>query len=358
MKLTYICAALLCASLCVQVVHSQDLDAAVTKLTEDLAAKIKENGNKKITVLDFTDLQGSTSELGRYVAEQLTVDFAMNKRPFAVLDRANLKKIMAENKMSVSGLVNPENAKKLGQFSGVDAILFGTIVPLGKSIGVSVRVVTTETAEVVGGSKTKFTADETVQQLLSQATKADEATDAKADASRPPQPPLPKALAAQPVGDLVVSVDKLIKLDQGGLMVNLSFQNKSGKNTVAAAMFHYPSYVRPCILQSTIVAGDGTQYITDDSALTGIGSTRFSPTPLTEISPGGTAKATITYRKDGWVNDKVPKNIISFTWQADVVVNQNYQVSDYDNYRPDENALPPHCKIQHLSMDIQLPRDE
>jgi len=82
----------------------------------------------------------------------------------------------------------------------------------------------------------------------------------------------------------------------------------------------------------SILAGDGTQFVCNDSSLTGIGSTRFSPDGLTEIQPGGTAKVSITYQQAGWgTGTRVPNNIISFTWQANVIVNQNYQVSDYDN---------------------------
>jgi len=109
----------------------------------------------------------------------------------------------------------------------------------------------------------------------------------------------------------------------------------------------------------SILAGDGTQFVCNDSSLTGIGSTRFSPDGLTEIQPGGTAKVSITYQQAGWgTGTRVPNNIISFTWQANVIVNQNYQVSDYDNYKPIPDTLPPHCKTQNVSLDIQLPRDQ
>lgn len=39
-----------------------------------------------------------------------------------VVDRANINAIMVEHQLTAEGLVKPENAKKLGQFAGVDAI--------------------------------------------------------------------------------------------------------------------------------------------------------------------------------------------------------------------------------------------
>ncbi len=197
MKSHRLVAVSLCVLLCSLIARAQDMDGELTKLTEDLAAKIKANGNKKVTVLDFTDLQGGSSELGKYIAEQLTVDFVMTKRDFAVLDRANLKSILAEHKLTATGLVDPDNAKQLGKFAGVDALVIGNIIPIGCNINLTVKVITTETAEVVGAAKAKFKADETVQQFLSQPAPAN-------DLAGVTTPPPPKQF-----GDLEARVDSL-----------------------------------------------------------------------------------------------------------------------------------------------------
>jgi hypothetical protein len=135
MKPQRLIAILLCFVLSMHMLASaQDMDSAIAKLTEDVATRISDSGNKKVTVLDFTDLQGNANELGRYVAEELTVDFVMSKRSFSVLDRANLKRILAEHKLTASGLIDPATAKQFGQLAGVDAMIFGTIVPVGDTI--------------------------------------------------------------------------------------------------------------------------------------------------------------------------------------------------------------------------------
>src|SRR6266487_307295 len=108
-----------CVLLCARAL-AQEMDKELSDLAKKIATLTKENGKKKITVLDFTDLQGGASELGKYVAEELTVNLVIVKTNFSVLDRANLRKILAEHKLTATGLVDPENAKKLGQFAGVD----------------------------------------------------------------------------------------------------------------------------------------------------------------------------------------------------------------------------------------------
>ena len=231
MKSSRIFAAIVCIVLCGQIARAQDMDAAITKLTEDVAAKIKENGNKKVTVLDFTDLDGNSSELGKYVAEQLTVDFVMTKRDFSVLDRANLKKILDEQKLSASGLVNPENAKKLGMVSGVDAMIFGTIVPVGQNINVTVKVITTETAEVAGGAKTKFVADDSVQQMLSKSSKTEKAANTGHAASTP---------SDKPFGDLQAKIESITSLPNniytGYIRMTLIISNASETTTYGVAI--------------------------------------------------------------------------------------------------------------------------
>ena len=53
------------------------MDKELSSLAEKLAPTIKESGTKKIGVLDFTDLQDKGSELGKYIAERLTVSFVI-----------------------------------------------------------------------------------------------------------------------------------------------------------------------------------------------------------------------------------------------------------------------------------------
>jgi TolB-like protein len=206
------------------------MDTELSKLTEDLSAKIKDNGSKKVTVLDFTDLQGGSSELGKYIAEQLTVDFVMAKRNFAVLDRANLKSILAEHKLTATGLVDPENAKQLGKFAGVDALIIGNIIPMGENINLTAKVITTETAEVVCAAKAKFKTDDTVKQLLTQP-----APSADLPGANQPAAPAPK-----PFGDLQATVASMQLLPgdniYGAARLTLIITNTSASHIYGVAI--------------------------------------------------------------------------------------------------------------------------
>jgi TolB-like protein len=171
MKIKSVISGALCVFLCAHAFAETDsMDKELAALTEKLVIGIKASGMKKVTVLDFTDLQHNTSEFGRYVAQELTLDLvASTDRKFSVLDRANSKSILAEHNLTATGLVNPANAKKFGQFAGVDAFIFGTIVSIDENVQVSAQLVTTETSVVEGGGKVRFSKSKEVKELLGSA---------------------------------------------------------------------------------------------------------------------------------------------------------------------------------------------
>ena len=212
--------------------RAQEMDKEISEMAAKLANLTHESAKKKLTVLDFTDLQGNSSELGKYIAEQLTVDLVMVKKNYSVLDRANLRKILAEHKLTATGLIDPENAKKLGQFSGVDALVLGTVTPKGSRINLTAKIITTDTAEIVGAAKAEFNSDETIKQLLTQAAKADESTETAA----------PAVPAAKPFGDLqarVESIKLLPNIGMGLARLTLIITNASASKTYGVALEGY-----------------------------------------------------------------------------------------------------------------------
>lgn len=327
---------LFCASM---LAEDSGMDKELSDLATKLATLTKDNAKKKVTVLDFTDLQGGASELGRYIAEELTVDLVMVKKDFSVLDRANLRKILAEHKLTASGLVDPENAKKIGRFAGVDALILGTIVPKGVKVALTAKIITTDTAEIVGAAKAEFKSDENVQKLSSQAALNDSGLS-----------PTQSRAPSQDFTNLRVNVDKLTITDEGLVIVSFSFQNKSAQNSIAVAFYHEPCYVPPCFLRTTLIAANGKKLECDDGDLKGVGSMRFGPDPLTEIEPGGTIKASLAFGRG-----RLERKTTSFSLQSELVVNQNYKASAYANYQPNENSLPPGCKVHNLVLDIPSP---
>lgn len=131
---------------------SQEHQREIDRLAEEVAGTVDKAGLKNVAVLDFTDLQGNVQELGRFMAEELTTSLVLKDRRFRTIDRANLRSILLETKLSMTGLVNPENAKKL-KISGVDGLVRGTLTPFGESIRLTIQVIAVETAQIVGAAR-------------------------------------------------------------------------------------------------------------------------------------------------------------------------------------------------------------
>jgi hypothetical protein len=90
----------------------------------------------------------------------------MDAKGYDVIDRNHLKSILAEHKLSLLGLIDPNTVKKIGQLSGVDALITGTVTPFGDSIRVTCKVIATDTAKVIGAAKNDIAKTKAIEELL------------------------------------------------------------------------------------------------------------------------------------------------------------------------------------------------
>jgi TolB-like protein len=138
----------------------------IKSLSTAMADNIAKAGKKRIAVVDFTDLQGNITELGRFIAEEISADFTMTAKGFEVIDRNHLSRILAEHKLSVSGIVDQKTVQKLGQIAGVDAIVTGSITPLENSVRVVCKIIATDTARIIGAAKGDIAKTRAIGELL------------------------------------------------------------------------------------------------------------------------------------------------------------------------------------------------
>lgn len=129
--------------------HGTGYESQLRTLAERLIAQVEPTGQKSGTVLDFTDLQGQGTELGRFFAQELSDQLVSATKTFSLIDRANLQYLLRENKLSMDGLINPATTRKLGNMIGVDTVIFGTVTPIGNSLRISARGVAVETGKIV-----------------------------------------------------------------------------------------------------------------------------------------------------------------------------------------------------------------
>src|SRR6185503_7744131 len=148
------------------VIQAQNgLEQRVSDLGQKISTGLTENQKRTIAVVEFADLRGNVTDFGRFLAEELITKL-YETRKFKVIERQLLNRVIAEQKLSLTGVVDPTSAQKLGKLLGVDAIASGTITDLGTSLRVNARLIDTSTAEIFAVASIEITKDAAVKELM------------------------------------------------------------------------------------------------------------------------------------------------------------------------------------------------
>src|SRR5437588_8886187 len=134
----------ICTTLSIDVRGQGGLDQRISELSQQIANKMSAKQRTTIAVIEFTDLQGNVTDFGRYLAEELITRLYETEK-FKVIERQLLNKVITEQKLSLTGVVDPTSARQLGKILGVDAIVSGTLTNLAQSLKVNARLISTET---------------------------------------------------------------------------------------------------------------------------------------------------------------------------------------------------------------------
>ncbi len=85
-----------------------------------------------------------------------------------MIERQLLNRIITEQKLSLTGVIDPSSARQLGKILGVDAIVSGTITDLSKKLRINARLISTETGEIFAVAATEIQKDDEVVGLMTQ----------------------------------------------------------------------------------------------------------------------------------------------------------------------------------------------
>src|SRR2546425_7415993 len=79
----------------------------VKALASVVADNLVKASKMTVAVVDFTDLQGNVTELGRFLAEEVSVALSGAGKGIEVVDRTHLKTLLQEHKLASSGVIDP-----------------------------------------------------------------------------------------------------------------------------------------------------------------------------------------------------------------------------------------------------------
>jgi len=123
----------------------------------------------KIAVLDFS-LQGKnfeTADMGKIVAEWFITAMVKEGR-FEVVERGMLQKIIAEQKLALSGVVDETTATQLGKVLGVKVVITGTVMQLQGITEINARIIDVESASIITAENVRSSNTASLQQMVVQ----------------------------------------------------------------------------------------------------------------------------------------------------------------------------------------------
>ncbi len=176
-------------------------------LSRQLADAIDKSGKQSVAVVDFTDLQGRVTEFGRYLSEELSISLATSSSKYKVIDRTNLMTILQEHKLAATGIIDPHTARKLGEITGVQTLVTGTITPLGGSVRLAVKLLDAQTAQVITGVTTDLTRTSAIDEMIRKGVAENVQASQSGQEPEKTGKPAPKVVASSRIGDCAISIE-------------------------------------------------------------------------------------------------------------------------------------------------------
>ncbi len=122
----------------------------------------------RVAVIDFEqkafqEFQGK--QIGEIVAEWLITSMANTGR-FEVVERAQLQKVMQEQQLGVSGMINQETAAKMGDLLGVKVIVSGSVIQIGNTYDVNARLISVQDGSIIKAERIRGVGLDGVERLM------------------------------------------------------------------------------------------------------------------------------------------------------------------------------------------------
>jgi TolB-like protein len=118
---------------------------------------IDESSRLRVAVFAFGTAGPDSTLSGASVSEMFTTAMVQT-RCFMVVERHQLDKVLHEQDLELSDVMDQETAVKVGELIGVDAVVVGSLSPLGSRTEIDVRLVNTATGVVRCAANSGFDA--------------------------------------------------------------------------------------------------------------------------------------------------------------------------------------------------------
>ncbi|MBI9066597.1 MAG: hypothetical protein JEZ09_04850 [Salinivirgaceae bacterium] len=207
----------------------KEFDVQIKNLTRQMVKSFNEEGKTQIAIMEFPDVNGTVTELGKLIPEELTTKLFKTGK-FQVIERQLLNKVLQEQKLGTSGLLDASSAAQIGKLLGVDAIVTGTITDRGDAIRLNARMIETDQANVFAvASVSIIREDHLITMLGKEISKPSEGSNSTSNSSSNNEVS-GKALAKGSIGDIKLEIMSVKLTASKQAIVEVIFTNKSNND--------------------------------------------------------------------------------------------------------------------------------
>jgi hypothetical protein len=142
-------------------------DNPYSKIIEEVHSKLEEHEITRIGILVIPiDSTFICESLNEHIFHNLFTRIKAVDNNFTIVERDQLELILEEQKLSLSGLVNDKHISKVGEISGIEALLTVSTDVLWESIILTIRTIDTETAEIISSNQASIPFGITEEEII------------------------------------------------------------------------------------------------------------------------------------------------------------------------------------------------
>lgn len=118
-------------------------------LAERTAPAAVSTARLTVAILDFQATTAGSPELGKQISETLIATLS-GEPGYSLVDRSSLSHTLQEHELNLSGLVNADEAAKIGKLVGAKILITGKVFALDKQMFITAKLIGVETSLVEG----------------------------------------------------------------------------------------------------------------------------------------------------------------------------------------------------------------
>lgn len=139
-----------------------DKDVIFKKMAEKLSAVAADLNKKTVAVYGFEMIGRDKDSYSIYATEKLTHELVETGK-LMIIERSRINKLLNEQQLSMSGLINADMAAKIGKILSVEGVVIGSISVRNNEVELIARVIQSESAVILKSVNMSYKTDSAFQ---------------------------------------------------------------------------------------------------------------------------------------------------------------------------------------------------